>query len=270
MVKNDLSAGKANPKIIAHRGASAVAPENTLAAFREAVAAGADGIEFDVRITRDNEAVVFHDRKLKRTTGKKGTVSDMTSGELGKLDAGSWFNRTNGNSSDNGFSGEVVSTLKQTLEFLSDFDGSIYIEIKCKEEDVKRLTRRVGEILNETKRTDRIIVKSFKLSVIPLIKQHCPGVRTAALFAPKVKNVLRKEKYLVNLAEEIGADELSLHYTLATKKLMKKARSRGLKVVIWTADNPAWIKRAISLGLSSIITNDPRKLLARRAALAAM
>jgi len=269
MVKDDLSAGKANPKIIAHRGASAVAPENTLAAFREAIAAGADGIEFDVRITKDNEAVVFHDRKLRRTTGKKGTVADLTSAELCKLDAGSWFGRTNGNHSDNSFSDEVVSTLKQTLDFLSDFNGTIYIELKCKEADVERLTRRVGEILNQTKRTDRIIVKSFKLSVIPLIKQHCPGVRTAALFAPKVKNVLRKEKYLVKIAEEIGADELSLHYTLATKKLMKKARSRGLKVAIWTADNPRWIKRALRLGLNSIITNDPKKLLARRAALTA-
>lgn len=266
MVKDDLSAGKAQPKIIAHRGASAVAPENTLAAFREAIEAGADGIEFDVRVAKDNEAVVFHDRKLKRTTGQKGTVADMTSAELGKLDAGSWFAGSNGNPP---FANEVVSTLKQTLEFLADFDGTIYIEIKCKEEDVERLTRRVGEILNQTKRTDRIIVKSFKLSVIPLIKQYCPNVRTAALFAPKVKNVLRKEKYLVNLAEEIGVDEISLHYTLATKKLMKKARSRGLAVVIWTADNPRWIKRALRLGLGAIITNDPKKLLAKREALAA-
>lgn len=266
MVKNDLSAGKAQPKIIAHRGASAVAPENTLAAFREAIAAGADGIEFDVRITKDNEAVVFHDRKLKRTTGRKGIVADLTSAELVKLNAGSWFAVSNGTPP---FANEVVSTLKQTLDFLAGFDGSIYIELKCKEADVERLTRRVGEILNQTRRTDRIVVKSFKLSVIPLIKQHCPGVKTAALFAPKVKNVLQKEKYLVNIAEQIGADELSLHYTLATKKLMKKARSRGLAVIIWTADNPRWIKRALRLGLNSIITNDPKKLLARRAALAA-
>jgi Glycerophosphoryl diester phosphodiesterase len=266
MVKDDLSAGKTQPKIIAHRGASAVAPENTLAAFREAIAAGADGIEFDVRITKDNEAVVFHDRKLKRTTGRKGTVADLTSAEIVKLDAGSWFAGSNGTTP---FANEVVSTLKQALDFLADFDGTIYIELKCKEADVERLTRRVAEILNQTKRIDRVIVKSFKLAVIPLIKQHCPGIRTAALFAPKVKNVLRKEKYLVKIAEELGADEISLHFTLATKKLMKKARSRGLTVAIWTADNPRWIKRAIRLGLNSIITNDPKTLLARRAALAA-
>ena len=91
-----------------------------------------------------------------------------------------------------------------------------------------------------------------------------PSVKTAALFAPKIMTILRKEKHLVKIAEEFGAGELSIHYSLATKKLMRKALERALPVTIWTVDNPRWIKRAIRLGLNAIITNDPARLLARR------
>ena len=81
------------PRIIAHRGSSAHAPENTLAAFELAVAGGAEGIEFDVRLTRDGEAVVIHDADLKRTALSEGIVSGMTAAELAEIDVGTWFNR---------------------------------------------------------------------------------------------------------------------------------------------------------------------------------
>ena len=76
--------------------------------------------------------------------------------------------------------------------------------------------------------------------------------------------ILRKEKHLVKLAAEFGADELSIHYSLATKKLMRRAKRRGLPVTIWTADNPRWVKRAVRLGMKAIITNDPARLIKRR------
>jgi glycerophosphoryl diester phosphodiesterase len=110
----------------------------------------------------------------------------------------------------------------------------------------------------------QIVVKSFKLSAIPHVKKFCPTVRTAALFAPEIMNVIRKDKHLLNLAEEAGADEISLHFTLATRKLMKKAAKRNLRVIIWTADHPRWIRRALKLGLTAIITNDPARLIERR------
>jgi glycerophosphoryl diester phosphodiesterase len=81
------------PLIIAHRGASALAPENTLAAFRRAIADGAEGIEFDVRLAKDNVPVVIHDADLKRVGARNGSVGEYTSAELGKIDVGSWFNR---------------------------------------------------------------------------------------------------------------------------------------------------------------------------------
>ena len=252
------------PLIIAHRGASKHAPENTLAAFKRAVDAGADGIELDVRLAKDGVAMVFHDSSLQRIAGHNGKISHYTSIELGTVDAGSWFNRQAPKLADPEYKNESVPTLAETLEFLKDFKGLIYIELKCKEADTEELAKAVTDVICTSELLSQIVVKSFKLSAIPHVKKFCPSVRTAALFAPKIKNILRKDKHLLRLAEKVGADEISLHYTLATRKLMKKAAKRNLNVIIWTADNPRWIRRGIKLGLAAIITNDPARLLKRR------
>ena len=130
--------------------------------------------------------------------------------------------------------------------------------------DARTLLRVVCEAVEDSPLIGQIIVKSFKLAAIPRIRVLCPAVRTAALFAPKIMTILRKEKHLVNIAQEFGAHELSLHYSLATRKLMEKAEKRNLPVTIWTADSPRWVKRGVKLGLNAIITNNPAKLLAKR------
>ncbi len=252
------------PLIIAHRGASALAPENTLAAFKRAVDDGAEGIEFDVRLAKDGVAVVFHDSTLTRTARRDGRLANYTSTELRLLDVGSWFNRHDPRLADPAFEKEIVPTVAETLEFLKDFHGLIYIELKCRDDEVEALSRAVCDAIRDSPLIGRIIIKSFKLQVLPRVKALCPGIKTAALFAPKIMNILRKEKHLVMIAEEFGADEISLHFTLATRKLMKKAESRNLRVTIWTADSPRWIKRALRLGFNAIITNDPARLLAKR------
>lgn len=250
--------------IIAHRGASKHAPENTFAAFKRAIDAGADGIELDVRLAKDGVAMVFHDSSLKRIAGRKDKIANYTSTELGSIDAGSWFNIHAPKLADPAYKNESVPTLAKTLDFLKDFEGLIYIELKCKEADSEPLAKAVTDVICGSQLLPQIVVKSFKLSAIPHLKRFCPAVRTAALFAPKIKNILRKDKHLLKLAEEAGADEISLHYTLATRKLMKKAAKRNLRVIIWTADHPRWIRRALKLGLTAIITNDPARLLERR------
>ncbi|MDI1240521.1 MAG: glycerophosphodiester phosphodiesterase family protein [bacterium] len=252
------------PLIIAHRGDSKHAPENTFAAFRRAVIAGADGIELDVRLAKDGVAVVFHDASLKRVAGREGKVADYTSSELGSMDVGSWFNLHVPKLADPAYNSERVRTLAETLEFLGNFEGLIYIELKSKETDTEQLARAVTDVICTSKLLPQVVVKSFKLAAIPSVKKLCPNVRTAALFAPKIKNILRQDKHLLRLAQEAGADEISLHYTLATRNLMKNAAKRNLRVIIWTADNPRWIRRAIKLGVAAIITNDPARLLDRR------
>ncbi|MBA2336113.1 MAG: glycerophosphodiester phosphodiesterase [Pyrinomonadaceae bacterium] len=252
------------PLIVAHRGASALAPENTLAAFKRAVDDGAEGIEFDVRLAKDNVAVVFHDSTLNRTAQIDKRVSEFTALELAGFDVGSWFNLMSRKRADSAFSSQRISSLTDTLEFLKSFRGLIFIELKCRDSEIEKLAHAVCEAVDGSPLLGRIIVKSFKLAVIPRMHILCPTVRTAALFAPKIMSILRKEKHLVKIAEDFGADELSLHFSLATRKLMENAKRRNLPVTIWTADNPRWVKRGIKLGVKAIITNNPARLIDKR------
>ncbi len=270
MVKNDIPVREktarvtAKPLIIAHRGSSLLAPENTLAAFRRAIDDGAEGIEFDVRLAKDGVAVVFHDATLSRTARREGRISDFDSAELREFDIGSWFSEVKRKYANPEFAKERVVTLGDTLAFLKGFKGLIYVELKCRDSEVALLTKAVCRVIRDSDLIGQIIVKSFKLAVIPRVRMLCPIVRTAALFAPKIMTILRKEKHLVKIADEFGADEISIHFSLATQKLMEKAKQRNLPVTIWTADSPRWVKRGIKLGLNAIITNNPAPLLAKR------
>ena len=252
------------PLIIAHRGASTLAPENTLAAFQRAMDAGVDGIEFDVRLTKDGVPVVYHDSSLQRIAGTKGRVIQYTSSELSGFDVGSWFNRKRPEAADPEFARLRIPTLRETLRSLESFDGLVYIELKCREEDVERLARAVCGEIRESPLLARIVVKSFKLTAIPHVRAMLTDVRTAALFAPKVRSLLRKSKHILDLTEEVGADEISVHYTLATRKVAEEAARRGVDLVIWTADRASWVKRAAELGVKAIITNEPVRLIAKR------
>lgn len=252
------------PLIIAHRGDSVHAPENTLAAFRRAVEAGADGIEFDVQLTADGEVVVFHDSSLNRIAGRKGRIIELAFEELRSIDVGSWFDRRRLAPVNENFARERIPTLAETLAALKVFDGLLYVELKSREEDVERLARAVCGVISDSPLLPRIIVKSFKLNAIPHVKELCPAVRTAALFAPKVRSLLRTKKHLLDMEEDASADEVSVHYTIATRKVADEAARRGLDLVIWTVDHPRWIRRGIELGVKAIITNDPAKMMARR------
>jgi glycerophosphoryl diester phosphodiesterase len=252
------------PLIVAHRGASAAAPENTLSSFRRAVEIGADGVEFDVRLAKDGVPVVIHDANLMRTGRRDEKVADLTSAELAGVDVGSWFNDAYKKRASSDFSADTVPTLEAVLEELRGFRGLIFIELKCRDAEVEALCRAVCSVITPSPLLPQMIVKSFKLSVIPHMRFRCPGVKTAALFAPKVMRFLRKEKHLVRIANELGADHISVHYSLVTRKFMKKVARTGMSVAVWTADNPRWVKKAMQLGVTSIITNNPARLLAKR------
>lgn len=255
---------KKSPLIIAHRGASALTPENTFAAFTKALSDGAEGIEFDVRISEDGVPLVFHDSKLTRICGVNKKVSTMKFSELSKFDIGSWFNTKQPKLANPAFADERIKSLVETLEFLASYRGVIYVELKCNEESVGDLSKAVSEIIKTSPLRDQIIVKSFNLDALPLIARYCPEVKTAALFKPDAKVILRKEKRLINVAKELNASRFSLHFSLATKKLMRKAEDADLPVTIWTADSPRWIKRSLRLGIDHVITNDPARLLVKR------
>ena len=252
------------PLIIAHRGASALAPENTFAAFQKAIVAAADGIEFDVRLARDGVPIVFHDATLARLAKIKRRVADFTSEELNKIDVGSWFNRAFPRRADDKFSAEIIPTLAQLLKFLDGYQGLIYVELKGRDSEMFALAEAVCDLIRQTNLLPNIIVKSFNLEAVKIAKQLLPEVRTAALFEPKVLTMLGKKKRILEAAQKCNADEISLHRSLATKSFVRRATEKNLPVTIWTADNPVWVKRAFDSGINAIITNNPAYLLEKR------
>ena len=257
-----------SPFIVAHRGASEFAPENTLAAFGEAVRLGADGVEFDVQLSSDGVPVVIHDASLLRTAGLDLRVADLTAERLAAIDVGSWFNASHPGRAKSEYADERIASLRAVLQSVQKITGPIYIEIKCQpEDDVSPLVEAVCREIKDSPLAGQMIIKSFRLEVIPRVKALLPHIQTAALFAPKFLRLLRKEKYLINIAREVGADHLSVHKALVNRKLARKAERYGMPVTVWTVDNARWVPFAVKRGLFALITNDPGKLLRRRDAM---
>jgi glycerophosphoryl diester phosphodiesterase len=221
------------PAIIGHRGASVVAPENTLAAFKAAIEAGADGIEFDVRLSRDGVPVIIHDETLYRTHGLRGRIAEMTLNELTKL---------------------KVPSLAQLFEVFESNQLLLCLELK---ETQVQLLEECCRFIYEYRLKDRVIFECFEHSALQTVKNVDPTFRTAALFQAPAPFILKK-----TLA--VGADAVALHYRLINKHLVADARSAGLKVVTWTVDDPTWVKHAQEIGIDALITNNPAFLLAAR------
>jgi glycerophosphoryl diester phosphodiesterase len=253
------------PLIIAHRGASAEAPENTRAAFRRAIALGAVGVEFDVRLAADGVPVVIHDARLERTAGLKRRVADLTSADLATMDIGSWFNRRHPHLANEPYSLETVPALTATLKLLGDLKGPIYVELKIDTgAEVAPLTDAVARVIAAWPLLPDLIVQSFDLRVITRIRKHLPEIKTAALFGSRLSHFVGGRHRIVDLALEHGATHLSLHRSLVNKRIAARAAAAGLPITAWTVDDPNWLLRANELGVYAVITNDPAKFLDRK------
>ena len=239
-----------SPLIIAHRGASAVAPENTIVAFEAAIAAGADGVEFDVRLTRDGVPVVIHDETLYRTGRVRRRVADLTFAELNKVDVGSWFDRDR-------FSSQRIPSLTQLFELIQPNNMVLYLEMKCRSGEQTNLAEACCRVIEEHRLKDRVIFECFEHSALQTVKNIDPTFKTAALFRPPATFVLKR-------ALALGASEIALHHTLTNKRIVEQARLANLKIVTWTVDDPAWIKRAQTRSIDALITKNPAALLAAR------
>ncbi len=257
---------KGLPRIIAHRGASVDAPENTFASFQRAIDLGSDGIEFDVRLAKDGVPVVIHDTDLNRTGLRQGLVSEMTSSELSAVDIGSWFN-CKFPAVEKDFSDERIRSLADTLDLLKSFDGTIFIELKCDRDEVQPLVLTVCNLVAATRLSWQVIIKGFNPSIVPLVKMVAPNIRAYSLFDTSITNMLRRKGIIPELSYQLGADGMSLHRGLVNKTLMASAEKLGLSVAAWTIDDTKWLQRSIDLGISDIITNDSAKFLAKRVAL---
>jgi glycerophosphoryl diester phosphodiesterase len=227
---------------IAHRGASAHAPENTLAAIVKAAELGADMVELDVQHSADGVPIIIHDANLSRTTNGSGFVSEQTLAELKTLDAGQ---------------GETIPTLEEAVRCCLEHDLRVYLELKS-----GRVVRKAAELIGQHQLYDQIIVTSFRPDWLADIKALDPEIVTSILFgSPQLDPVA--------LAHSIGAEYVhpawenrsDAPHRLFTSEWLKRVRGAGLGVICWHEERPAEIAALRQLGLDGICSNAPELLI---------
>lgn len=226
------------PSVVAHRGASIDAPGNSLAAFRKARAAGADGVELDVRLTKDGHVVVFHDAKAVLPDGRKVKVSKLSLAELRTIDLGG---------------GQRVPTLSQVMRAVGP-RMKVNIELKAESIRNQGLEGKVAEIIKRRGAANKVYISSFNPWSLRRIKRIAPELKTGSLVAGK---------YSWRLATRLAKPE-AIHPSvkLLDKKRVDAWHKRGLKVRSWTINDAPTMRKAARLGIDAIITDDPA--LARR------
>jgi glycerophosphoryl diester phosphodiesterase len=231
--------------LIAHRGASGHAPENTMAAFKRAVTCGASFIETDLHLTRDARLVAIHDETVNRTTNGKGAVHEMTLAEIRRLDAGSWFGSE--------FSGERIPTLDEILGFAQKYDAVFYLELKPLGSWGVEHVLVAG--LRDSGQIARTVVISFDAAILAAARKLEPTLMTALLHDGQLEKPLER-------ALEVGARQLAVRADLISPWLLTAARKMDIQVVCWTVNHSSHMRLLMAAGVDGIISDYPDRLVA--------
>lgn len=244
-----VPAGAASrPLVVAHRGASAYAPENTVVAFELAREQRADMFELDVQETEDHELVLMHDTTLSRTTDAERVfpgrapwrVGDFTLAEIRKLDAGSWFSRE--------YAGEGVPTLGEVLRAMRGSGLGLLLEIKEPRLYPGIEARVADELRNESSWLGHVVVQSFDWASMRRFHRLMPGVPIGLLGTPAIGDLPALAAY---------ADQINPPYGEVTKEYVRRVHRLRMEVLAWTVDDPAAVRRLIGAGVDAVITNRP-------------
>jgi len=222
--------------VLGHRGASAHAVENTMAAFERARADGADGVELDVRLARDGQLVVFHDSDLRRLAGRAERISDLDTGQLARVELRG---------------GQRIPRLDEVLEALDP----LLVNVEIKPPGWRAAREVVGAVHRCVERAaaaDRVLVSSFDAGVVALVRATTP-LRTGLLFHARQRRPLRRAW----LARIVRPHALHPEKVLVDEGSMGGWRRRGYAVNVWTVDEPEEVRRLARLGVDAIISNDP-------------
>ena len=237
--------GQSEVWVVAHRGASGHAPENTLAAFRRAVELGARFIETDLQLSRDARLVAIHDATLERTTNGRGPVHALTLGQLRELDAGSWFHPR--------FAGERLPTLEEILAFSREADVVFYLEVKSG--GTWGIEHAVVGALRRAQEAAGAVILSFDLATLAAVRRLEPILMTGFLFSRPYADATEP-------AMQVGARQLAPRGDLVTAELVAQARRADLPVVTWTINEPAHMRALMAAGVNGIMTDYPDRLVA--------
>jgi glycerophosphoryl diester phosphodiesterase len=233
------------PLVIAHRGFSAVAPENTMSAFRKAQETGADGIEIDVHFSRDGEIVVMHDERLNRTSNGNGLISDHTWEELQRIDAGSWFGEQ--------YLGEKIPSFRQVCEFCAAWGGYLNVEIKTNRFTYPGIEKATLQLIQDYGISKKTFISSFNHETLKRFNDLGTDIGTAILYS----EVMYKPWDYV---KTFGANAVHPMYRNITKEMVDASHAAGIEVRPWTPDEPADLQRIVDFGADAIITNRPDRL----------
>ena len=239
------------PLVIAHRGASGLAPENTLAAFHKTLEVGADGIELDVRLTRDGRVVVIHDRRLERTTEGKGPVGTYTLAELKSLDAGSWFGPE--------FSDERVHTLDEVFDVMPP-ELLIYVELKARGHGAWPLAKKVLNIIRRYDRWEATLVASFNPVAMALLRVAEPRIIRGYIWSRYHPLPLRARWFSPLVKPHwLAPDRGSI-----TPALLDRFHAQGKPVAAWDVDTGTDMNDVIKMGVDAVVTDHPEVFAGQR------
>ena len=224
---------------IAHRGASAYAPENTFAAFYKAIDMKADGIETDVRITSDGKLVLYHDYDISKKTKKYGSINDFKYEEIAQIDIGSWFSHK--------YKGERIVLFEDFLFYFAKRDLKYQIELKD-----SGCEKKVIDLVMKYNVCDNVVITSFMVDVLTVIKNINPGIRTGWLLK-------KYDSEIVEKARSLNIDILSLHHDDLNNHNISYIRKNNFGVRAWGVDNVQKMNRLIELGIDGMTVNFPDK-----------
>ena len=244
---DEFYAASARTRVIAHRGFSGAAPENTIASVRAAIEIQADMVEIDVTLTSDGHIVVIHDETLDRTTNGSGKVSDFSRAELQLLDAGAWFAPT--------FAGERIPSLDAVLDEIED---RILLNVEIKSEAVDRgVVPKVASSIRKRGMIDQVVVSSFSPTALQQMHSVAPEIRTAVLY----NTTFHKGQDSVEIVTDLGASVFNIKRQRLTGKMMRRCREHDIPVGIYTVNKPARMRRLVKKGVNAIFTDHPDRLI---------
>lgn len=232
-------------QVVAHRGASHVAPENTLAAVELAWRLGADAVEVDARLTQDERIVVIHDETTERTAGTCLEVAATGSAHLRRLDVGRHKHPR--------FAGEHIPFLEEVLGTVPP-GRQLFVEIKC----AWAILPLLAETIVRSGKRSQIVLLGFDLDTMKAAKELLPDVPACWLCDKRV--LVSYDLSLVEQAKACRLDGLDVHWTGVTRRFARAVKAAGLKLYIWTVDDPAQAIRLQVLGADGITTNHPGRL----------
>lgn len=238
-----------NPPVIAHRGASAYAPENTLAAFALAADLGIKWVEFDVMQAACGEPIIFHDEQLDRTSNGTGDVDQYNYAYLQSLDAGSWFHPR--------FAGEKIPSLQQVMQLLKQLGLSANIELKpLAGQDASLVERVLQDMAQHAFTHETILYSSFSINTLRLLRKHAPAALLGLLLHEWLPDWQK-------IADELDCVSIHVNEEIMTEESAQKIKAMGKLLLCYTVNDPSRANTLFNWGVDAVFSDTPDKIIER-------